>query len=60
MTALAGAFKSNWEHQHAKVREHGIQMNERILKAIRSRDPVRRGEPRERIWKAFLVDANQS
>jgi len=62
MTALSGAFKSNWEHmhRHAKVREHGIQMHERILKAIRSRDPRQARRATRENLEAFLADANQS
>ncbi|HZT31175.1 MAG TPA: FadR/GntR family transcriptional regulator [Bryobacteraceae bacterium] len=61
MSALSGSFKSSWTHMHqkAEVRTHGIQMHERILKAIRSRDPrLARKATRENL-EAFMADASR-
>lgn len=61
VTALSGSFKSNWSHMHQKadVRKHGIEMHDRILKAIRSRDPrLARKATRENLV-AFIADASR-
>jgi GntR family transcriptional repressor for pyruvate dehydrogenase complex len=62
MTALSGAFKSNWEHMHqrADVRGHGIQMHEKILKAIRSRDARQARRATRENLEAFLAHARES
>src|SRR5205809_5051617 len=61
LTALSKAFQDSWSHMchRSEVRQHGIEMHERIFKAIRAKDPrPARRATRENLNR-FLEDASQ-
>jgi GntR family transcriptional regulator, transcriptional repressor for pyruvate dehydrogenase complex len=61
MTALSEAFKSTWNrlHVHADVRSHGMELHDKILNAIRARDPHAARQATQENLKAFLADAEE-
>jgi GntR family transcriptional repressor for pyruvate dehydrogenase complex len=59
ITALSGAFKGTWSHMHhqPEIRRHGLEMNEKILDAIRAADPVAARHTTRENLTTFLADA---
>jgi GntR family transcriptional repressor for pyruvate dehydrogenase complex len=56
LTALTGSFLDSWDHLHnqPETRRQGIQMHQRILKAVRAKDPRAARKATRNNLKAFL------
>jgi GntR family transcriptional regulator, transcriptional repressor for pyruvate dehydrogenase complex len=62
LTALSGAFKGAWSHthNHPEVREHGLEMHEAIMRAIRAGKGNAARQATRNNLKAFLADVEQN
>jgi GntR family transcriptional repressor for pyruvate dehydrogenase complex len=59
ITSLSEAFKGTWRHMHhqSEIRGHGLEMNAKILNAIRAGDPAAAREATRENLTKFLADA---